>query len=122
MLAAPSPNTNPLDAPNPNPEVPVVLVPPNPLVFGVIVVVPGLVDWGPPKKDPPVVLVLVPLTVLPLVVGVEILNGGGFGFLGVAPERPRTAGWFGFTLVEGSRVGLLGGAGRLSLPRAEGVP
>ena len=99
-----------------------MLVPTNPLVFGVMVVVPGLVDCAPPKNDPPVPVVLVPFAVLPLVVGVEILNGGGFALLGVAPERPRTAGWFGFTLVEGSRVGLLGGAGLLSLPSAEDVP
>jgi hypothetical protein len=102
--------------------VPAVLVPPHPLVFGVMVVVPGLVDCAPPKNDPPVPVVLVPFAVLPLAVGVEILNGGGFARFGVAPERPRTAGWFGFTLVEGSRVGLLGGAGLLSLPSAEGVP
>ena len=122
MLDDPSPEPNTLDVPNPNPDVPVVLVPPKPVVFGVTVVLPGLVDCGPPKKDPPGLLVLVPFAVLPFVVGVERLKGGGFGFLGVAPERPRTAGWFGFTFVEGSRVGLFGGADRLSPPSAEEVP
>ena len=80
----------------------------------------GLCDLGKPKKEPVPVFVdvlVVPPFVAPLVTDAPIPNGGGF-FL-VAPDSPRTAGWFGLMLVDGSRVGLFGGAGLLSPPLEE---
>jgi hypothetical protein len=93
--------------------------PPNaPNALGVSVPIdPGLVAVGPPNIDP------VPRT-LPFVVPLafDIPNPDKVGFFFDDPDNPRMAGWFGFILVEGSRVGLFGGTGLLSPPGADDVP
>jgi hypothetical protein len=81
----------------------------------------GLEEVSPPKNEPVFAPAAAPLAAVPFVADIPRLPNGG-GFFLFDPDNPSTAGWFGFMLVEGSRVGLLGGAGRLSAPKEDAVP
>lgn len=118
----PPPNVDP---PNAGAAVDVdVFVPPSPPkgpavdVFKAV----GLEAVGPPKNDPVPAPAPAPFAAVPFAADIpRFPNAGGFFLL--EPDNPSRAGWFGLMLVDGSRVGLFGGAGRLSAdPRPDAVP